>query len=181
MDINLNFLKFHYFYCDKNIHNLCIKKYKEYFDKLLFKVDHSLILILDKIDKYNEDNIENLKNSLIRFHSIDNNHRDILLNKIIKKHHPNLYGKIQQFFENYNLKDVKFYQCKMDKKERLIFTIHINDKNRMTFIPLIFDLNHVIYKDEDKNYDNKNLIHCCKWDLREEQEKLKMKLKEGIK
>lgn len=183
MEINLNFLKFHYFCCNKDIHNLCVKEFVEYLENIIFCKQHSLLSILISIKKCNSD-IKEIKNVLIKFHDISGNHRDILLNKIIRKQHPHLYDQIEQYFSNINFKNISFYQCKIDKQERLIFTIHTDFKKQKTFIfiPLIFDLNHVIYKkDKEKNYENKNLIDCYKWDLKKEQEKYKMRLKEELK
>lgn len=181
MEINLNFLKFHYFKYDNKTHNLCVKWFKKYLENIFYNSNHSLLFILLKIQEYQGDNINDFKNILRRFHHIKDDHRDVLINNIIKKRHNNLYQQIEQFFSYTNLKNINFYQCKIDKQERLIFTIHNGFNNKKIFIPLIFDLNHVVYKDENKNYDNKNLIDCYKWDLKNEQEMIKNKIKDILR
>lgn len=175
MEINLNFLKFHYFYKDKKLHNLCVKQWREYLKKIIFNNKNSLIEIIKNVNKCK--NFSNLKNILLHFHIINNDHKYILLNEIIKKSHPNLYNQMEQYFSNDNyFKDLAFYQCRISKKERLIFTIHKNLKNKLSFIPLILDLNHVIYIPKDKQYDNLNLNGLQKWDLKKEQENIKISL-----
>lgn len=180
MRINLNFLKFHYFYSDKKLHNLSVKNLRPYFEGIINENDYSLVKILEIVDKCN--GINDFNNRLLKFHVLDNDHKYILLNRIIKKSHPNLYYQMEQYFSDDNyFKDLDFYQCKISKKERLIFTIHLSLDKKQTFIPLIFDLNHLIYCSSDKQYHNLNLNDLFKWDLRSHQDKIKKFLNKNIK
>ncbi len=103
-------------------------------------------------------------------------HKYLLFDKIIKKLHPNLYLDLEQIFELDRSK-INFYQCRLNKEARLIFTIHKNsNNNEETFIPLIFDLNHCIYIKTDKNYDKNINSRSTEWDFKNDQERIKQYL-----
>ncbi len=83
-------------------------------------------------------------------------------------------------FEYLKLSDVEFYQCKINKGIRLIFTINENNLTggESVFIPLLLDLNHVIYRDETYDSNFKSLNY--KWDLKSEQNFIKQELLDSI-
>ncbi len=149
------------------------KKYEDYFRSLICDGSYTLKNIVEYASAAK--NLGVLKNNLLHFHEIvDTNryaYRYLLLNEIIRNKHPNLYEDLMQIFET-NPNGIRFYQCRLSKQSRLIFTIVQNEQTEC-FIPLILDLNHVIYIKDDKSYDdNKKFNNFC-WDFREEQEKIK--------
>lgn len=170
MKINLNLIKFHHFKYNKQIHNLCPRNYINYFENLLFKWDQSFSRCLKIFNDI--DNIDELKNTLLRWHEIGNDEK-LMLENVIKKCHPNLQNAIDQNFED---ELPKYYQCKLNKKERLIFLMKTNHDKKITFFPILFDLNHCFYLSDKKSYDNKTKNNF-KWDLKEKQEKYKERLK----
>ena len=75
-----------------------------------------------------------------------------MLEKVIEKCHPNLKNALGQKFED---EPPKYYQCKLNKKERLIFIIKIDLDKKLFVFPILFDLNHCFYISDKKSYDNK--------------------------
>lgn len=175
MKIDLNYLKFHSFKYDKNYHNLISKKEmnSDYFDKLLYSNNQSLLIILNEVKKtkyFNE-----FKNSLLRFHSLEEE-KKYLFYKIISKKHPTLKLSLDQLYSSY--KKYNLYQLKLSKSERLIFIWHKNILNEEEiFIPLLFDLNHCFYSNnKDKKYDNNFKKKKEDWNFKDRQQEIKYKL-----
>ena len=174
MKINLNLIKFHYFKYNNKIHNLCPRNYLNYFENLLFKWDQSFLWCLKIFNDI--DNVNELKNKLLHLHEIGNDEK-LMLEKVIEKCHPNLKNALDQKFED---EPPKYYQCKLNKKERLIFIIKIDLDKKLFVFPILFDLNHCFYISDKKSYDNKTK-NDFKWDLKENQEKYKDRLKRNLK
>lgn len=108
-------------------------------------------------------------------HKIKGINRENLIN-IIEKKHENLYSDLLQKSED-DLLNLNFYSCKINKKERLIYMI--KDK---VFYPILFDLNHVIYKDKVRNHDNNNGKKTMyEWDFRKKQKEYKQEILEKLK
>lgn len=177
MKINLNLLKFHSFNYSKNLHNkISTNKIDEYFNKLFGQ--KNLLKTFSII--YKIDNFKNMQSNLksLNYHSIENNKKEDLI-KIIKKCHPSLYLDLVQLYENKNISKIKFHQVKIAKKERLIFIQYKDLNNIESIIPIIFDLNHCIYKNKDKNFDNNKAIYG--WNFKHKQKQIKEHLENNIK
>ncbi len=138
MKINLNCLKFHYFKFDSNLHNLwCKKNCDSFFNDIILENKRSLKSAINKIKNLNDIT----KNDFSHFHQIDEYHSEKVI-KIIKKCHKNLNSYLEQYLEESDdFNKLLFYQIELVKPIRLIFI-----KNNDEFIPLIFDLHHLIYE-----------------------------------
>ncbi len=152
---------------------MCPKKCDDFFRELICGTDVSLKTIIQEAKE--SKSLGALSKKLLHYHEIiDKNYcsyRYVILNSIIREKHPNLYEDLMQIFEM-EPDNIKFYQCRLNKKSRLIFTILESD-NESTFIPLLFDLNHTIYISDKKQYDDNKEFNNCRWDFREDQEKIK--------
>ena len=161
MQINLDFLKFHYFNLSKKINNLSHKKYKECFDNLFYKDKHCLVNIL-----------KNVKNGCDSFalhnHTINGINKEKLL-KVIINQHRNLYEDLAQYFQDFE--KIIYWQVKLGKSEKLIYVTRSN-----IFIPILFDLKHCFYPSKDKNYDNNFNKMNFQWDFRDQQKQIKDKI-----
>lgn len=94
--------------------------------------------------------------------------------KIIKKCHKNLNSYLEQYLEESDIfNKLLFYQTELVKPIRLIFM-----KNNDEFIPLIFDLHHLIYESNKKNYDSNIASKKHKWDYKYKQNEFKNKILE---
>lgn len=172
MKVNLNYLKFHSFFYNKKLHNQYVGKEEEihnYFEHIFFKNDHSLSKLINIIT--NIDSFDRLKKASLRIHDFSYDKKQDIC-KVIRYKHPKLYDELNQVLEcdNGGIFKIKYFQTKLDKKERLIFFVYRN-----TVYPIIFDINHHFYKKEDKNYDN-NIINSFEWNFKDRQNELKSKL-----
>lgn len=173
MKIDLNYLKFHSFKYDKNYHNLISKKEmnSDYFDKLFYsKKYESLLTILNKIKKIKHSN--QFLECFLHFHVLEKE-KTHLFYKIISKRHPTLKCSLDQLYFSYE--NDNLYQLKLSNLERLIFIFHKNKSTREEiFIPLLFDLNHCIYKND--KYDRNFKTRKENWDFKDKQQEIKNKL-----
>lgn len=176
MKINLEYLQLKYFKIDKKNHNLVsIQEIKgNYFDKL-FKRTSEIIQII-KQPSFN--NIFNGK--LSHCHQILKDEKLQKINKIIDKCYPEARQVLDQFsgIEEYEPNEkVKFGQVKIKRQQRLIFFIF-----KDTFYPIFFDLNHCIYKedDKDKKYDDNFNSKKEKWEFNNgERDEIIQKINKG--
>lgn len=170
LDLNLDLLKFHSFKMNNVTHNLTNFKTENFneFEKKIFSKDRKSLSYVINYELM-EQNKGNHK------HKIKGINREKLIN-IIEKKHENLYSDLLQKSED-DLLNLNFYSCKIGKKERLIYMI----KDEV-FYPILFDLNHVIYEDKNKNHDNNiGRKNINVWDFRNEQEKCKDEIYNKLK
>lgn len=106
-------------------------------------------------------------------HEIPENHKNLLI-KIINKCYKPLYKSLLQKFEYNNenkgvLNSINFYQCAINTRSRLIFVLKQDE-----FIPIIFDLKHVIYPASDKKFDNNSKQEIYRWEYCCENKKVEI-------
>lgn len=176
MEINLNLIKFHSFNKSKIHNNLSTKDWKKKLHDFFFD---DFLDVLKKIRQAK--NIPELSNCLLHYHEITGNSKTHLY-YIVDKCHPNLYMDIFQIMDpDSNWNDINFYQCKLqDKRTRLIFIIYTNPDDNLVVAPIIFDLKHCIYTNQDKAYDDNKCNEIYAWDFKSQQENIKKNLKELI-
>ena len=109
-----------------------------------------------------------LNSSFLKYHEITGLSNEILW-KILDKEHKNLKKDLCQLFEDEDR--IKFYQFKLDKSERMVFVIKSD-----SFIPIIFDLNHVLYFDNKKGHKTTTSEKKYEWNFKNEQEEYKKRL-----
>lgn len=106
-------------------------------------------------------------------HEILGNHKNLLI-KIINKCYEHLCEPLLQKFEYNNenkavLNGIHFYQCAINTRSRLIFVLKQDE-----FIPIIFDLKHVIYPASDKKFDNNSKQEIYRWEYCCENKKVEI-------
>lgn len=169
MNVNKELLQYYSFKLNKKINNLVEKNSKK---ELEYLFNNELEQLFDFVKNgcKKEDIIIQLSNCH-NCHKIDNNNKDLLI-KIIEKCYENLYNSLLQKFESDDEKDVfnniNFYQCAINKRSRLIFVLK-DDK----FIPIIFDLKHVIYLVD--GFDNNSKQEIYRWSYRYKNKKVKIR------
>lgn len=176
MDIDLNYLKFHSFKLNKSLHNLTIKDNKKYFERIFYHDENSLVSTLKAIRKLKS--TEDLRKEFSHFHIIKNEKRN-LVETIIDKCHKNLKNDLLQLFEN--MKKINYYQLKISNEQRLILVIRKKSNKLDYFIPILFDLNHLVYRSKEINYDKNLNQKKYEWNFKKEQEDIKEKLLKQIK
>lgn len=170
MLFKLHLLKFHAFRHSKNLTNYVDIKYD--WDSLWRKMNKKI----KHIKQFND-----LKNSKTGCHDhiLDENGFNILYRRIISNCHPTLKNELEQLMEPLYSTDKKiheyFYQFHLDTKSaEVVFAFFYTTNNQEVVMPLIFDLNHCIYKvDEDKSYSYKYKKSWKEWNLKGEQDYLK--------
>lgn len=170
MRFKLHLLKFHAFWHNKNFTNYVDAKYDwdDLWQNMNKKINH--IMQYKNISNYNTGNHD---------HVLDENGFNILYHQIICNCHPNLKNELQQLMESLDLSNKKineyFYQFHLDTKSaEVVFAFCYNSNDQEIILPLIFDLNHCVYKvDKNKSYSYKYKKYWKNWDLKHEQEYLK--------
>lgn len=164
MQINLDFLKFHYFYSSKKLNNLSSEKYKEFFDDIFYNDNQCLVNVLKCVnDSMNHNSFISLHKHILKGKNEES------LKYVIKTEHRNLYENLLQYFEN--SKKITYWQVKLGKSERLIYVTRSN-----IFIPILFDLKHCFYPFKDKNYDNNFNKMNYRWNFKDKQKEIKKKI-----
>lgn len=161
MKVNLNYLKFHSFFYNKKLHNQYVGKEEEihnYFEHIFFKNDHSLSKLIKII--VNIDSFDRLKKASLRIHDFSYDKKQDIC-KVIRYKHPKLYDELNQVLEcdNGGIFKIKYFQTKLNKKERLIFLfietlyillflisiiIFIKRKIKIMIIILLIHLNEIL-------------------------------------
>lgn len=169
MKINEELLQFYSFALDKDVNNLVNKDSKEILESLFDNELKTLFFLVEKECK-KENIIQTLSNNK-HCHEILGNHKNLLI-KIINKCYEHLCYPLLQKFEYNNenkgmLNSINFYQCAINTRSRLIFVLKQDE-----FIPIIFDLKHVIYPASDKKFDNNSKQEIYKWSYRDKKVKI---------
>ncbi len=163
MKINLTYLKFHYFSYSEKLHNY-VKKNNELLkeNEIIKNLTNGKSLFFKLKNKLKEQSRTNnlLKNK--HEHRIGN--EDTIRVEKVLNEHPKLKREIEQISED---KDFFYYQYNLGGSIRLI-SFCCND----TIYPILFDLNHLIIKSNDKNHNDKSKFNK-KWDLKKIQEEIK--------
>lgn len=111
MKIDLNYLKFHHFWYEKNIHNLWTKKNcKKFFDNLFFTHSNSLKNTIGLIR-----NTKNLSSSEFNHCHLINEEKSRKILKIIEKCHPNLKKWFRSIIWKWIRFTKKFLSIEIDK------------------------------------------------------------------
>lgn len=171
MKINEKLLQFYSFTLDKDVNNLVNKDSKETLESLFHDEVKTLFSLVEKECK-KENIILKLSNNK-HCHEILGNHKNLLI-KIINKCYEHLCEPLLQKFEYNNenkavLNGIHFYQCAINTRSRLIFVLKQDE-----FIPIIFDLKHVIYPTSDKKFDNNSKQEIYRWEYCCENKKVEI-------
>lgn len=167
MIVNKKLLQFYSFNLNKKINNL-VKKNSEKTLEYLF--DDELEKLFCFVE--NECEKENIIIQLSNCHEIEGNNKDLLI-KIIKECYEDLCNLLLQEFESSDktsvFNNINFYQCAINTRSRLIFIVKQDE-----FIPIIFDLKHVIYPISDRNFDNNSKQEIYRWSYRYKNKKVEI-------
>ncbi|MDE5545620.1 MAG: hypothetical protein K2I76_03320 [Malacoplasma sp.] len=107
---------------------------------------------------------------------------DILIEKIIKSHYPDIYDWIIEKSEKYVDKEIlwQIHVGKESSKEVIHFLYFKENENNLIY-PLILDMNHCIWKvNDDKPYRYKYSKQWKEWDFSQEENEIKKVMIKGI-
>ncbi|MDE5952623.1 MAG: hypothetical protein K2G48_00695, partial [Malacoplasma sp.] len=99
---------------------------------------------------------------------------DILIEKIIKSHYPDIYDWIVEKSEKY-LGEQILWQIHVGKEssKEVIHFLYFKDENNLIY-PLLLDMNHCIWKvDENKPYRYKYLKQWKEWNFKLQENEIK--------